>query len=53
MGRPNFTFGQLQLIMGLYDFFFFSPMAYAFFWIVDLSLLGLLVEEHDSLQQPI
>ena len=37
--------------MGLYDFFFFSPMAYAFFWIVDLSLLGLLVEEHDSLQQ--
>ena len=39
--------------MDLYDFFFFFPIAYAFFWIVDPSLLGLLVEEYDSLQQPI
>ena len=37
--------------MDLYDNFFFAT--YAFFGIVDPSLLGLLVEEHDSLQQPI
>ena len=51
MGRPNFTFGQLHAIMDFYDYFFSDT--YAFFWIVDPSLLGLLVEEHDSVQQPI
>ena len=30
IGRPNFAFGQLNVIMDFYDFFFFSA-TYAFF----------------------
>ena len=53
IGRPDFSFWQLHLIMDVYDFFFFFPIPTPFFWIVDPSLFGLLVEEQDSLQQPI
>ena len=38
--------GRLRLLL-------FFPQYLRLFWIVDPSLLSLLVEEHDGLQQPI